>query len=225
MSSTFEVSVPMARGEDGAERIYERGAERIYERIEERSEESSKDIEIEESSEDIEIEESREDIEESREEDGSEVSARSSEGRGEERSEYGSEDDARSDRSAECSGSATTAERPSFEVEEEEVLFRLNDLLDNMRAAESFDDEDQTLVRSEIKRYEPKARRARQVYDQQKRHANEIEWMRQALQERAAILDACQLDFEGEFAALARRLLRKHKRMESAYEQLRNPPA
>ena len=212
MSSTYEVSVPMTRGQD-------------IERIEERSEESREDIErIEERS-----EESREDIEERSEksrEDGSEVSARSSEGaRGEERSEYGSDDDARSDRSAECSGSATTVEEPSFEVEEEEVLYRLNCLLDNMRAAESFDDEDQTLVRSEIARYEPKARRARQVYDQQKRHANEIEWMRQALQERATILDACQLDFEGEFAALARRLLRKHKRLESAYEQLRNPPA
>tara|TARA_B100002051_G_scaffold204055_1_gene194327 strand:- start:37 stop:609 length:573 start_codon:yes stop_codon:yes gene_type:complete len=122
-------------------------------------------------------------------------------------------------RCAEESESSESASSEGSACPEERTLQRLERLRDAVRQSESFDDEDLRQIERVVAAYGPKAARAREAREKQRRYADELRWMRQKLQERATVLDEAGIDFRAhEFAPLARFFMAKQKRLSACLE-------
>lgn len=116
-------------------------------------------------------------------------------------------------------------------IVEERVLQRLHQLLSDVEAHESFDDEDRAEVQKAIDEYETVAREARAEHDRRQQYAQQIEWMKKNIDARTALLDAHSnhLDFRSQFTDLASYFLNKQKRLVSAYNAIQkkreDPPS
>ena len=117
------------------------------------------------------------------------------------------------------SESSESASSESSACPEERTLQRLERLRDAVRQSESFDDEDLRQIERVVAAYGPKAARAREAREKQRRYADELRWMRQKLQERATVLDEAGIDFRArEFQPLARFFMAKQKRLSACLE-------
>ena len=104
-------------------------------------------------------------------------------------------------------------------VEEERTFRKLVRLRDAVSDSQSFDDEDLRHIDRVVAAYAPKAARARAAYDKQRRYADELQWMRARLHERAKLLDESGIDFRAtEFASLARFFMVKQTKLSACLE-------
>ena len=116
-------------------------------------------------------------------------------------------------------GSSASTMCASSMCPEERTLHRLERLRETVRESKSFDDEDLAQVERVVALYAPKAARAREAREKQRRYADELRWMRAKLQERATLLDEAGIDFRArEFAPLARFFMAKQKKLSACLE-------